>query len=164
MFHSQFTSASTYQLISVIIPTLSIHHSFTPSLFHSRLKTHLFNKPPHPLINSSLSSSPLSASITPSLLHSFTLGSKPTFSTNLLIHLSTHLCHHPHSRHPSLFHSFTLSLQAQNLPFQQILPTVSFTYRTAFMTTGLDRTYHAHHFVSSFYILIFCLFHVVDLD
>ena len=23
------------------------------------------------------------------------------------IHLSTHLCHHPHSRHPSLLHSFT---------------------------------------------------------
>jgi len=35
-----------------------------------------------------------------------------------------------------IHHSFTLSLQAQNLPFQQILP----TYRTAFMTrewTGL---------------------------
>jgi len=28
-------------------------------------------------------------------------------SIHLLIHLSTHICHHPHSRHPSLLHSFT---------------------------------------------------------
>ena len=28
-------------------------------------------------------------------------------SINLLIHLSTHLSHHPRSRHPSLLHSFT---------------------------------------------------------
>ena len=26
----------------------------------------------------------------------------------------------------------------------------AFTYRTAFMTTGLDRTYHAHRFIFSF--------------
>ena len=43
-------------------------------------------------------------------------------SIHLLIHLSTRLCHHPYSRHPSLL-KFTLSLQAQNLPFQQIFPT-----------------------------------------
>ena len=51
-----------------------------------------------------------------------------------------------------IHHSFTLSLQAQNLPFQQILPTLDFfyLYQTAFMTTGLDRTYHAHHFIFSF--------------
>jgi len=51
-----------------------------------------------------------------------------------------------------IHHSFTLSLQAQNLPFQQILPTLDFfyLYRTAFMTTGLDRTYHAHRFIFSF--------------
>jgi len=42
-------------------------------------------------------------------------------STHLLIHLSAHLYYHPHSHHP---YSFTLSLQAQNLPFQQILPTL----------------------------------------
>ena len=36
----------------------------------------------------------------------------------LLIHLSSHRCHH-HSQHP-----FTLSLQAQNLPFQQVLPSM----------------------------------------
>jgi len=30
-------------------------------------------------------------------------------SIHLLIHFSTHLCHHPHSRHPSLLHSFTPS-------------------------------------------------------
>ena len=28
-------------------------------------------------------------------------------SIHLLIHFSTHLCHHPHSRRPSLLHSFT---------------------------------------------------------
>jgi len=27
---------------------------------------------------------------------------------------------------------------------------------------GLDRTYHAHHFIFSFTYLIFCLFRVVD--
>jgi len=37
------------------------------------------------------------------------------------IHLSTHLCHHRHSIH----HSFTLSLQAQTLFFQQIIPTLT---------------------------------------
>ena len=45
-------------------------------------------------------------------------------------------------------HSFTLSLQAQNLPFQQILPTVDFFYLLGCLTiTGLDRTYHAHQFI-----------------
>ena len=59
-------------------------------------------------------------------------------SIHLLIHLSTHLCHHPHSRHP---YSFTLSLQAQNLPFQQILSTVDFFNLLECLTiTGLDRT------------------------
>jgi len=48
-------------------------------------------------------------------------------------------------------HSFTLSLQAQNLPFQQTLPTVDFFYLLDCLTiTGLDRTYHAHHFMFSF--------------
>ena len=68
-------------------------------------------------------------------------------STHLLIHLSAHLCHH-HTL--IIHHSFTLSLQSQNLPFQQVLnPTLDFFYlqRTAFMTTGLDRTYHAHRFI-----------------
>jgi len=45
-----------------------------------------------------------------------------------------------------IHHSFTLSLQAQNLTFQQILPTVDFFYLLDCLTiTGLDRTYHAHH-------------------
>ena len=70
------------------------------------------DSPPHPLLNSSLTSFPL-------------------------------------YRHPSLLHS--LSLQAQNIPFQQILPTVDFFYLLDCLTiTGLDRTYHAHHFVFSF--------------
>jgi len=42
---------------------------------------------------------------------------------------------------PSLFHA----MQAQNLPFQQILPTVDFFYLLFSLTiTGLDRTYYAH--------------------
>jgi len=51
-----------------------------------------------------------------------------------------------------IHHSFTLSLQAQNLPFQQILPTVDFFYLldSCLTITGLDRTYHAHHFIFSF--------------
>ena len=45
-----------------------------------------------------------------------------------------------------IHHSFTLSVQAQNLPFQQILSTVDFFYLLDCLTiTGLDRTYHAHH-------------------
>ena len=72
---SRLTSSFTCQLISIIITTIIIHHSFTP-------------------------------------------GSKPTF--------------------------------------QQILPTLDFFYlRTAFMTTGLDRTYHAHRFIFSFTFYIF---------
>ena len=42
-------------------------------------------------------------------------------------------CHH---RHLSIHHCFTLSLEAQNLPFQQILPTLAFlffTHWTAFV-------------------------------
>jgi len=54
---------------------------------------------------------------------------------------------------PSLVihHSFTLSLQARNLPFQILNPTVDFFYLLDCLTiTGLDRTYHAHHFIFSF--------------
>ena len=51
----------------------------------------------------------------------------------------------------SIHHSLTLSVQAQNLPFQQILPIVDFFYLLDCLTiTGLDRTYHAHHFIFSF--------------
>jgi len=41
-----------------------------------------------------------------------------------------------------------------HLPFQQILPTLTFffTHWTAFMITGLDRTYHAYQFIFSFFI------------
>jgi len=53
-----------------------------------------------------------------------------------------------------MHHSFSLSLQAQNLPFQQILPTVDFFLPTGLplclTITGLDRTYYAHHFIFSF--------------
>jgi len=63
-------------------------------------------------------------------------------SIHLLIHLSTYLSHH----------SCSLSLQAQNLLFQQMLPTLDFFYLywTDFMKKGLDRTYHAHQFIFSF--------------
>jgi len=65
-------------------------------------------------------------------------------SIHLFIHLSTY---HPHA----LSSSITPSLQAQNLPFQQILPTVDFFYLLDCLTIrGLYRTYHAHHFVFSF--------------
>ena len=63
-------------------------------------------------------------------------------STHLLIHLSAHLCHHHHSHHPSLLFP----------------PQTSFTYRTAFMTMGLDQTYHAHHlFLVSHFNFLFVL-------
>ena len=62
-----------------------------------------------------------------------------------------------------IHHSFSLSLQTQNLPFQQILPTVDL-----FLPTGLphDNGTGPDLLCSSFYfkfhILIFCLFRVVD--
>ena len=64
-------------------------------------------------------------------------------SIHLLIHFSTQLIS---VIIPTLVihHSFTLSLHAQNLPFQRILPTVDFFYLLDCITiTGLDRTYHA---------------------
>ena len=48
-------------------------------------------------------------------------------------------------------HSFSLSLQAHNLPFQQILPTLDFFYLLdCVMITGPDWTYYVHHFIFSF--------------
>ena len=69
------------------------------------------DSPPNLLVSSSLLSSPLSSSITPSLYHS---------------RLKTYIFN-------------------KSFP-----PYTSFTYRTAFMTTGLNRTYHAHRFIFSF--------------
>ena len=71
-------------------------------------------------------------------------------SIHLLIHLSLISITIPTL---VIHHSFTLSLQAQNLPFQQILPTVDFFYLLeldCLAITGLDRTYHVHHFIFSF--------------
>jgi len=45
-------------------------------------------------------------------------------SIHLLIHLSTHPCHHFHSQHPSLLHFFTPG--SKPILFQQILPTFNF--------------------------------------
>jgi len=75
-------------------------------------------------------------------------------STHLLIHLSAHLYYHHHSHRPSLLHSITLCSK----PTFSTNPShlrLFFTYRTAFMTTGLDRTYHAHHFIFSFTLYFF---------
>ena len=49
----------------------------------------------------------------------------------------------------SIHYSLTFSLQAQNLPFQQILSTViDFWYPgLPLRIIGLDRTYHAHRSV-----------------
>ena len=48
-------------------------------------------------------------------------------------------------------HSFSLSVQAQNLPLQQILPTLDFFYLLdCLMITGPEWTYYAHHFIFSF--------------
>jgi len=61
------------------------------------------------------------------MIHSVSLASH--VSTHLLIHLSAHLCHHHYSHHPSL--------QAQNVPFQQILPILILLQSwTAFTTRG----------------------------
>ena len=76
----------------------SIRHSHHSSL----------DSPPHPLVNPSLSSTPLSSSITPSLFHS----RLKTYFFNKSFHL------------------------------RFILP-------TGLPQTGLDRTYHAHHFMFS---------------
>ena len=71
-------------------------------------------------------------------------------SIDLLIHFSTHLCHHPHSRHPSFLYSFTPGSKTYLFKFQQILSTVDFFYLLDYLTiTGLDQTY-AHHFIFSF--------------
>jgi len=51
----RLTSSFTCQLISVIVTTLIIHHS---------VQTSCVDSPPHSLVSSSLSSSPLSSSIT----------------------------------------------------------------------------------------------------
>jgi len=58
-------------------------------------------------------------------IHSASLTKQSLVSIHLLIHLSTNLTHHPAL---IIYHSFNLSLQAQNLPFQQILPTLDFFY------------------------------------
>jgi len=78
-----------------------------------------------------------------SLIHSVSLASH--VSTHLLIYLSAHFYYHHHSRHPSLLHSFTPGSK----PTFSTNPShlTSFTYRTAFMTTGMNRTYHAHRFI-----------------
>ena len=87
-------------------------------------------------------------------IHSASFTSLVSF--HLLIHFSTHLCHHPRSHHPSLLHSFTpgskptFSTNPSHLRFLYLLDCLTIT--------GLDRTYHAHHFVFSFIYLCLCLF------
>ena len=79
-------------------------------------------------------------------IHSASFTSLVSF--HLLIHFSTHLCHHPRSHHPSLLHSFTpgskptFSTNPSHLRFLYLLD--------CHKITGLHRTYHAHHFIFSF--------------
>jgi len=55
-----------------------------------------------------------------------------------------------------IHHSFTLSLQAQNLPFKQILPTLVLLLPwTAFTITRPDRTYHASRIIFSSFLFNF---------
>ena len=50
-----------------------------------------------------------------------------------------------------IHHSFSLSLEAQNLPFEQILPTLDFLYLLdCLRIVVLDQTYHSYHFIFSF--------------
>ena len=73
------------------------------------------------------------------------------FSANVIVSLNVTFIHSHVIHTLVIHHSFTLSLQAQNLPFQQILSTVDFFYLLDCLTiTGLDQTYHAHHFIFSF--------------
>ena len=85
---------------------------------------------------------PSASPVTSRLTSSFTCQLISIIITTLIIH-----------------HSFTLSLQAQNLPFQQILPTlirILLLPWTAFTITGPDRTYHVVHlFLVRFFSLIF---------
>jgi len=87
-------------------------------------------------------------------MHHFVFGINfQIHSVSLTILVSTYLCQLISVIIPTLviYHSFCLSLQAQNLPFQQILSTVDFFYLLDCLTiTGLDRTYHAHRFVFCF--------------
>ena len=69
-------------------------------------------------------------------------------SIHLLIYLSTHLSHHPAL--VVIHHSFTLSLQAQNLPFQQILSTLDFFYLLDCLHDNGTGPYHAYQFIFSF--------------
>ena len=56
-----------------------------------------------------------------------------------------------------IYHSFSLSLQTQNLPFQQILPTlIRLLPWTTFTIMEPDQTYHASRFIfSSFFFFNF---------
>jgi len=56
-----------------------------------------------------------------------------------------------HSISLTIIVSIHLLIYFSNLPFQQILSTVDFFYLLDCLTiTGLDWSYHAHHFIFSF--------------
>ena len=58
-----------------------------------------------------------------------------------------------------IHHSFTFSLQTQNLPFQQILPTLTLLLYPldCLHIMGLNRTYHIHQFIFSLFLVFFLL-------
>ena len=106
-------------------------------------------------------------------------------SIHLLVHLSTHLSHHRHSHHPPLLYSFipgSKPIFSTNPSHVRVTVTVTtvtcsapptirpmahsrvhtvfldFFYLldwTAFMIMGLDRTYHAQHFIFNFTLYFF---------
>ena len=81
-------------------------------------------------------------------------------SIHLLIHFSTHLCHHPHSRRPSLLLSFT--------PGSKPTFSTNPSHRRFLLPTGLPHDNGTgpdlprSPFCFEFHILIFCLFRLVD--
>ena len=77
--------------------------------------------------------------------------------TSLCLSLPPHPLLNPFLSSSLLSSSITLSLQAQNLPFQQILPTLDFFYLLdCLMIMGLDQTYRAHHFIFRYFLFIPC--------
>jgi len=93
-------------------------------------------------------------------IHSASLTS--LVSIHLLIHLSTHLCHHRNAHHPLFLHSFTpgsnptfLTNPSQlNTPGTPGLPSRSWDRTKLIMLIGL--------FLVCFPFKLFCLFCVVD--
>ena len=117
-------------------PLLICCHSFSPT-------NHLLTEDHRSLIQICITPSmkstpwfiPSASTVMSRLTSSFTCQLISIITTTLIIH-----------------HSFTLSLQAQNLPFQQILPILILLLPwTAFIIMGPDWTYHVLRFIFSLF-------------